>query len=77
MIIKGSCLQGYYCPNGIYLHVPPALPDSSWDYTVITPWWKDNNLKIGRLTIKTRKIRIINVLSHQDDIIEVSYLFYF
>lgn len=72
MIIPGTCLQGYYCPNGNYLNVPPSLPDSSWDYKFVTPWWKNNSLKIGRLTVKTRKIRIINVLSNQDDVIEVS-----
>ncbi len=70
-IIPGTSIQGYYCPNGIYLNIPPQFPDSSWDYSFTTPWWKNNDLKIGRLTTKTRKIRIINVLSNQDDIIEV------
>ncbi len=70
-IFPGTCIQSYYCPNGIYLNIPPVFPDSSWDYSFITPWWKDSSLKIGRLTKKVRKIRIINVLSNQDDIIDV------
>ena len=75
MIIKDTCMQGYYCPNGNYLNIPPDFPDSSWEYNFDLPWWKDNSLKIGKLTIKTRKIRIINVLTNQDDIIEVRKLF--
>lgn len=73
MVIKGTCLQGYYFPNGNYLNVPPAMPDSSWNYNFTASWWKNNDLKIGKLTVKTRKIRIINVLSNQDDIIEVIF----
>ncbi len=35
-------------------------------------WWKDQSLKIGNLSRKTRKLRIINTLTGQDDIIEVN-----
>ncbi len=70
-IIPGTSIKGYYCPNGLYLNIPPHFPDSNWNYSFTVPWWKNNDLKIGRLTTKTRKIRIINVLSNQDDIIEV------
>ena len=71
LVIKDTCLKSYYTPNGTYLNIPPDFPDSSWNYNFVTPWWKDDSLKIGKLTHKTRKIRIINVLSGQDDIIEV------
>ena len=47
------------------------MPDSSWNYNFNVPWWKDDKLKIGKLTRRQRKIRIINVLSNQDDVIEV------
>ena len=62
----------YDCPMGRYLHVPPIFPDSEWDPSSFkTPWWQDESLCIGRLTEKTRKIRIINQLTKADDIIEV------
>ena len=62
----------YYSPFGRYLHIPPIEPDSSWDPSSFeTPWWKDRSLCIGRLTLKTRKLRIINMLTKDDDIIEV------
>lgn len=54
------------------MHIPPIEPDSSWDPSSFqTPWWRDRSLCIGRLTVKTRKLRIINMLSKDDDIIEV------
>lgn len=71
LIIKNTCLQGYYLPHGNCLNIPPDLPDSSWNYNFTVPWWKNEKYKIGKLTKKQRKIRIINVLSNQDDIIEV------
>lgn len=62
----------YYCPMGRYLHIPPLMPDSDWDPTSFkTPWWSDSSLCIGRLSEKTRKIRIFNQLTKADDIIEV------
>jgi len=38
-------------------------------------WWKDQSLKIGNLSRKTRKLRINNTLTGQDDIIEVNNSF--
>lgn len=62
----------FYCPLGRYLHIPPIEPDSSWDPSSFrTPWWKNKELRIGCLTEKTRKLRIINMLTKDDDIIEV------
>jgi hypothetical protein len=34
-------------------------------------WWKDDSLKIGKLTHKVRKILIINTLTHQSNVIDV------
>ena len=51
----------YHCPNGRYLHIPPINPRDDWDIEASkTPWWHDETLNIGRLSEKTRKIRIIN-----------------
>lgn len=62
----------FYCPMGRYLHIPPLMPDSEWDPSSFKePWWRDINLRVGRLTEKTRKIRIFNQLTKADDVIEV------
>ena len=62
------------CPNGRYLHVPPQEPDSNWDpESFVVPWWQDDTRYcIGKLTARTRQIRIINTLTKQDEIIEVA-----
>ena len=62
----------FYCPTGRYLHIPPIEPDSSWDTTSFSlPWWRDKTICIGKLSVKTRKLRIINMLTKNDDILEV------
>ena len=40
-------------------------------FCLIFIWWKKDRYKIGNLSKKCKKIILINVLSHQDDIIEV------
>ena len=62
------------CPTGRYLHVPPAEPNSDWDPTAFQiPWWQDDTRYcIGKLTARTRNIRLINTLTKQDDTIEVA-----
>jgi hypothetical protein len=64
-------LRTFYCPQGRYLHIPPQEPDSAWDNSFGTPWWKNEKFCIGSLTKKTRKLRIINMLTKHDDILEV------
>jgi len=66
-----SCTIEYYTPLGRYLHLPPLEPDSTWINNFKTPWWRNKKYSIGKLTKKVRKIRIINMISKQDDIIEV------
>ena len=57
---------------GRYLHIPPMEPDAQWDTaSFLLPWWKDIGLRIGQLTEKTRKLRVINLTTGDDDIIEV------
>lgn len=36
-VINGTSLQGYFCPNGYYLNVPPDFPDADWDYSFDIP----------------------------------------
>ena len=65
-------MNWFDCPMGRYLHIPPLMPDSTWDPSSFKlPWWRDRSLCIGRLTEKTRKIRIFNQLTKADDVIEV------
>lgn len=35
------------------------------------PWWRNKKYIIGKLTVKSRKIRIVNMLTHHTDTIEV------
>ncbi|GAB1602139.1 cytochrome b5 domain-containing protein 1-like [Argonauta hians] len=60
-----------YCPNGRFLHIPPPYPDSSWANDFGCPWWSDAQYMVGFLTKKTRLINIVNVLTSQEQIIEV------
>ncbi|XP_039602961.1 cytochrome b5 domain-containing protein 1-like [Polypterus senegalus] len=61
----------YYIPNGRLLHVPPPCPRTDWATDFGCPWWKDNQYYIGKLSAKTRFIRIINTLTSQEQTIEV------
>ena len=58
----------YFCPTGRYLHIPPIEPDSTWDNSFEIPWWKNKSFYIGKLTTKTRKLRVINMLTKNDDV---------
>ena len=53
--------------------MPPADPASDWDTTeFLEPWWKDTERYcIGKLSESTRDLRVINMLTKHDDIIEV------
>ncbi|WIA30013.1 hypothetical protein OEZ86_000110 [Tetradesmus obliquus] len=60
-----------YCPQGLFLHVAPVEPTSSYDCSVQVPWWKDITLRVGLLSSKTRLVRVKNVLTEQEDTLEV------
>lgn len=60
----------YYCPQGRYL----GIPEDGYVSTKIPEemkWWFNKKYIIGSLTKKTRKIKIINMLTDHDDVIEV------
>ncbi|OMJ67742.1 hypothetical protein SteCoe_35022 [Stentor coeruleus] len=67
-----SNMKVVYCPFGRYLHVPPIDPSGYFDTSFKIPWWKDEKYYIGHLSKKPRKIRLLNMLSKTDDIIEVA-----
>ena len=57
-------------PHGRFVHAPPLYP-IPWKNDFETPWWEDENYCIGTLSKRTRKIRVVNVLSKQEKILEV------
>lgn len=56
------------------MHIPSPEPDSRHDEISFTiPWWKDSKaFMIGRLTVRSRKIKIINMLTKHEDVLEVA-----
>ena len=60
-----------YTPMGRFMHVPPKDPTSDWKNDFGTPWWRDDNFFIGRLSKSTRLVRIVNVLTKQEKLLEV------
>ena len=61
----------FYCPNGRYLHIPLSMPGTDNEPFDEIPWWRNEKYVIGSLTQKSRKLRIVNMLTHHIDIIEV------
>uniref|UniRef100_UPI0029536DC0 cytochrome b5 domain-containing protein 1 n=1 Tax=Panthera onca TaxID=9690 RepID=UPI0029536DC0 len=64
----------YRTPWGRFLHVPPQLPRSDWANDFGKPWWQGSRYEVGRLSAKTRNIRIINTLTSQEHMLEVGAL---
>lgn len=61
-----------YTPMGRFIHVPPSYPRSDWATNFGVPWWKNSAYTVGFLSVRTRKVRIINALTQQEQTIEVS-----
>ncbi|CAJ1048391.1 cytochrome b5 domain-containing protein 1 [Xyrichtys novacula] len=61
----------YFTPAGRFLHVPPAGPRSDWASVIGPPWWKDRRYEVGLLSAKTRWIRVINLLTSQEQRLQV------
>jgi len=60
-----------HTPMGRFLHTPPLCPRTDWANDFGRPWWKNESYCIGVLSVKTRKIRIVNTLTSQEQILEV------
>lgn len=54
--------------------MPPQLPRSDWANDFGKPWWQGSRYEVGRLSSKTRNIRIINTLTSQEHTLEVGAL---
>ncbi|KAJ3015373.1 Cytochrome b5 domain-containing protein 1 [Thoreauomyces humboldtii] len=66
-----------YTPEGRFLHVPPPFPLSDWSDSVDSesgsPWWLDKDTYcVGRLSQKTRRIRVVNTLTRDEHVLEVA-----
>lgn len=64
-------LQRYHTPMGRFPHIPPIEPVGNWDTSYGIPWWKDKKYLIGSLSSKVRVVRIKNVLTNQEGMVEV------
>lgn len=64
-------LEKYYTPMGLFPHIPPVEPLGNWDTSIGIPWWKDATYRIGSLSSRVRVVRIKNVLTGQEDQMEV------
>eukprot|EP00891_Asterochloris_glomerata_P006785 jgi/Astpho2/6785/fgenesh1_pm.00103_%23_5_t len=68
----GTNLLQPYCPQGRFLHVPPAQPAADWDSSFALPWWQDAaKYRVGALSSGTRNIRIKNVLTDSESTLQV------
>jgi len=61
-----------YTPHGRFVHVPPPYPSSEWANDFGVPWWADASYVIGNLSAKTRLVNVVNTLTSQEHVIEVS-----
>ena len=62
-----------YTPAGRFIHVPPPCPRSDWANNFGQPWWRNDRYCIGTLSHTTRRVRIVNTLALQEQIIEVPH----
>lgn len=60
-----------YTPHGRFVHVPPPNPSTKWATDFGRPWWKDPKYIIGKLSNRTRLIKITNMLSSESQTLEV------
>eukprot|EP00898_Chlorokybus_atmophyticus_P006209 jgi/Chlat1/658/Chrsp103S01060 len=68
---KERNVEGYYTPMGRFIHVPPEDVRSDWDSGFDAPWWRDPKYRVGKLSRRRRPVRVKNVLTGQEDLIDV------
>ncbi|KAJ4456182.1 putative AstB/chuR-related protein [Paratrimastix pyriformis] len=60
-----------FLPMGKLLHALPRDPRTDCPNDFAIPWWADTRFCIGTLTRKPRKIRLVNMLTRDEHVIEV------
>lgn len=60
-----------YCQHGPIPDVEAHVPSTNWRPLDRTPWWFDRQYVIGLLTENARPIRIMNVLTGEENLIKV------
>lgn len=68
---EATGLATYVQTYGRFIHCPSLCIDSTIDNDYEVPWWQDEKLVIGRLTTKSRKLRVINTLNGHEAMLEV------
>jgi len=59
-----------HTPYGRFIHIPPPDPRDKTP-SIDTPWWKDSKFVIGLLTAKTRMIKVVNMVTRNEDVITI------
>jgi hypothetical protein len=60
-----------FCPEGVYVDIPAAEPRMRERLTFRTPWWRDEaKFLIGRVTARPRRLRVVNVVSRLEHLLE-------
>eukprot|EP00056_Hartaetosiga_gracilis_P021576 m.24919 g.24919 ORF g.24919 m.24919 type:complete len:220 (+) comp9150_c1_seq1:160-819(+) len=60
-----------FTPQGRFVHVPPPCPSTHWATDFGLPWWRNTDLRVGKLSTKVRLLKVTNILSMQSQILEV------
>ena len=60
-----------YTPMGRFVHIPPPFPRSDWANNFGQPWWKNETYCIGLLSERNRRVRVINTLTLEEQVLEV------
>jgi len=64
-------LEVPFTPMGTFLHCPPTIPTADYSTNIGTVWWRDRGLALGKLTMRTRRIKLENMLTKQKTALEV------
>lgn len=67
-----SGLEVPYLPQGRFIHIPPNHPTTAWSTVYGSCWWQDPELVIGKLTARAQTIRVVNVLTNQEEELRVA-----
>ncbi len=49
----------------------PAYPCAQWATNFGAPWWRDARFVVGRLTNHVRRVRVVNMLASQAQLLDV------